>query len=143
MLFKNPDRKIKASGKRVATARFNIFEPLDGRQLYAAHVAGDSTVYSTIQAAVDAAAPGATINVDAGTYNETVVITQPMTIRGAQAGVDARNTRGTESIVFATQTVFDDVRAQRLRRSTASTPSKANRRRHQPAEPGAGVLMRS
>ena len=107
MLFKNQDRKIKASGKRVATERFNIFEPLEGRQLYAAHVAGDSTVYSTIQAAVDAAAPGATINVDAGTYNETVVITQPMTIRGAQAGVDARNMRGTESIVFATQTVFD------------------------------------
>ena len=53
-------------------------------------------------------APGAVINVDAGTYNETVTITtQSLTIRGTQAGVDARNTRGAESIVYATQTVFD------------------------------------
>jgi hypothetical protein len=58
--------------------------------MLAAHVVGSSTVYSTIQAAVNAAPSGATINVDAGNYAELVTITKPMTIRGAQAGVDAR-----------------------------------------------------
>ena len=84
-----------------------VFEPLERREMMAAHIVGNSTSYSTIQAAVNAAVAGQTINVDAGTYNETVTINKSLTIRGAQAGVDARNTRGTESIVYATQTVFD------------------------------------
>jgi len=40
------------------------------------------------------------------TYTETVLVNASLTIRGAQAGVDARNLRGAESIVYATQTVF-------------------------------------
>src|SRR5205823_5057298 len=44
--------------------------------------------------AVNAAAAGAVITVDAGTYAETVTVNKPLTIDGAQAGVDARlNTR--------------------------------------------------
>ena len=74
---------------------------------FSAHIVGSSTVYSTIQSAVDAAVAGQTINVDAGTYDETVIITKSLNIRGAEAGVDARNARGAESIVYATQTVFD------------------------------------
>ena len=66
-------------------------EQLEARRLLAAHIVGDSTVYATIQAAVDAASPGATINVDAGEYDELVTVDKPLVLRGAQAGVDARD----------------------------------------------------
>ncbi|HZL33789.1 MAG TPA: NPCBM/NEW2 domain-containing protein [Tepidisphaeraceae bacterium] len=69
----------------------DAIERLEGRCMLAAHIVGDATVYSTIQSAVYAAAPGATINVDAGTYPELVKIDRPLTLRGAQAGVDARS----------------------------------------------------
>ena len=60
--------------------------------------------YTTISAAVAAAAPGDTIKVCAGTYNELVNVNKQLTIQGAQAGVDARSlTRtglpATESVV--------------------------------------------
>ena len=73
---------------------------MEPRSYLAAHVAGSSTVYSTIQAAVDAAMPGGIVTVDAGTYAEQVTVTKQLTIEGAKTGVDAR-TRATtnESIV--------------------------------------------
>ena len=72
----------------------NGIETLENRRMLAAHIVGSSTVYSTIQAAVDAALSGAVITVDAGSYKESVVIGKSLTIKGAQAGVDARsNTR--------------------------------------------------
>src|SRR5438552_18128534 len=76
-------------------------EQLERRQLLAAHIVGDPTVYATIQAAVDAASPNATINVDAGSYEELVTVNKPLTLHGAQAGVDARDdSRGSaESVV--------------------------------------------
>src|SRR5687767_4065018 len=46
--------------------------------------------YSTIQAAVDAADPGDTLVVGPGIYAERVIVSKPLTLRGAQAGVDAR-----------------------------------------------------
>ena len=42
--------------------------------------------FPTIQAAVDAAAPGATINVRRGTYVEEVVIAKDVNLRGAGVG---------------------------------------------------------
>ncbi len=75
--------------------------------MFAAHILGSSVVYPTIQSAVNAAAPGATINVDPGTYDETVYVTEPLTINGANAGIAGTSTaRGAESIVYATQTAF-------------------------------------
>ena len=49
------------------------------------------STYSTISAAVAAASAGDTIVVCPGTYNELVPVSKTLTIRGAQAGVDARS----------------------------------------------------
>jgi hypothetical protein len=46
--------------------------------------------HTTVGAAVAAANPGDQINVCAGTYPETVVVNKFLTLRGAQAGIDAR-----------------------------------------------------
>ena len=63
---------------------------MERRVQLSAHILGNATVYSTIQAAVDAAAPNSVITVDAGSYPEGVTVGKSLTIRGAQAGVDAR-----------------------------------------------------
>lgn len=59
-----------------------------------------ATACQTINAAIGKASPGDTINVAAGLYNEQVSIYKDnLTLLGAQAGVDARNPRGAESII--------------------------------------------
>lgn len=80
-------------------ARVTI-EGLESRQMLAAHIVGNATNYTTIQAAINAASAGATITVDAGTYTEAITVNKSLTIKGAKAGLDAR-TRGTsgESIL--------------------------------------------
>ena len=61
---------------------------------------GTGGCFSSIQAAINAAAPGDTINVAAGTYSEQVNINKTVILRGAQAGVDARTrVPSSESII--------------------------------------------
>ena len=95
---------MKQNARQVNRRRQSSFEALDARQYLAARIAGSPTAYATIQAAVNAAAPGATINVDAGTYAESIVINKTLTLRGAQAGVDGRGTRSAESIISISPT---------------------------------------
>ena len=78
----------KITGRRTQS---NLLESLEARQMLAARIVGSSTVYQTIQQAVNAAAAGAVINVDAGTYRELVTINKSLTLRGAKAGIDARS----------------------------------------------------
>ncbi len=95
-------RKSRAE-KQTQRAICSVLEQLEQRRLMTAQIVGSSTVYSTIQAAVNAASPGAVINVTAGTYNEEVTVNKSLTIEGAKAGVDAwsssRSNAAAESIV--------------------------------------------
>ncbi len=59
--------------------------------------------YMTISAAVAAAIPGDTIKVCPGTYPEQVMINKTLTLKGAQAGVDAR----TRAFVPANEAIID------------------------------------
>jgi len=56
--------------------------------------------YPTIQAAVDDG-KCSTVQVAPGTYTESVTVARGLTLRGAQAGQDARSRRGRESVVGA------------------------------------------
>src|ERR1043166_2592145 len=98
MLFRSL-RSRRSSAPRRRALCFEMPQALESRRLMAAHIVGDPTVYPSIQAAVTAAAPGSTIDVDAGTYSEMVTINKTLTLRGAQAGNDARTRSGSETIV--------------------------------------------
>ena len=57
--------------------------------------------FKTIQRAIDTVAPGGTVIVAAGTYNESVQVHHPVTLEGAAAGQDARERTadGDETII--------------------------------------------
>ena len=65
---------------------------LTGDDMYIEDLADPSQLYvcpqCTIQAAVDAASSGDTINIDAGTFEERVVIDKSLTLSGAGAGTN-------------------------------------------------------
>ena len=60
---------------------------------------GNSPCFTTIQAAINAASPGDTINVADGFYDESVNINKTLTLHGGQSGVDARTRSGAESVI--------------------------------------------
>ena len=98
-------RKVSRRVRRSSASR--PWQPLERRDLYAAQIVGSTASYATIQAAVNAAAPGAVINVSAGTYAEKVTITKPgLTIRGPQAGVDARGNARAAAIAAGKEAVL-------------------------------------
>ncbi|WP_217992536.1 hypothetical protein, partial [Longimonas halophila] len=66
--------------------------------------------YCTIQAAINSASSGDNIDVAAGTYTENVLITTPVTLRGANAGVAGNDdtSRSAETVVQPQQTSNND-----------------------------------
>ena len=87
-------RRVLASAAASALIVGAIFVPTFAAGPTCA-VPGD---YPTIQTAVSD--PGCTtVNVAPGTYTENVTIGHALTLQGAQAGVDARTARGSESII--------------------------------------------
>src|SRR5437660_4030986 len=104
--FRNAGRKSargsKASRPRWDCRRFTL-ERLEDRLAPAVTDLTTHMSYITIQAAVNAANPGDTILADPGIYSESVTVNKPLTLEGAQHGVDARARSGAmESIVDGT-----------------------------------------
>lgn len=53
----------------------------------------------SIQAAIDAADDGDTIEIGAGTYTEALIVDRDLTFEGANAGIAADGTRGAEAVI--------------------------------------------
>jgi parallel beta-helix repeat protein len=73
----------------IESGSFDVLDILDANSWPQGGVAvgSGSTIYNTIQAAVNAAGPGATVQVAAGVYNEDVDVTKAgLTLQGAGAG---------------------------------------------------------
>ncbi len=58
-----------------------------------------SSPFATIQHAVNTVISGGTVHVAAGTYNENVHVTKPVTLDGANVGTPATGARGPESVI--------------------------------------------
>lgn len=64
---------------------------------------------ATVQMAVNATVENGSVNVASGTYNEDVTVGKALSLKGAQAGVDARTRSGSESAVSSFVVTKSDV----------------------------------
>ncbi|MGI8910484.1 MAG: hypothetical protein ACR2JR_08015, partial [Rubrobacteraceae bacterium] len=71
----------------------------DDGQAEAGNCDATTTAADTMQEGIDAAVAGSTVQVCPGTYNEKPVVNKALTVNGAQAGNDARDRSGDESVV--------------------------------------------
>jgi Ca2+-binding RTX toxin-like protein len=79
---------------------------------------GDGTIgnpFKTVQLALNAAAAtGDTIQVAAGIYNETLVITKSVTMLGANSGVDGAGVRGAETVITSAGDMTIEIEANNV-----------------------------
>jgi uncharacterized repeat protein (TIGR01451 family) len=73
-----------SSGRSLEQRRLLSIEPLEARRLLAAH--DGANTFPTIHGAINAANPGDTITIDAGTYNEQVNVDKQVNLQGAGSG---------------------------------------------------------
>lgn len=90
----------------LAGPTLDVFTPSGGSQVVTGGLTSGLNLFTTISAAVAAANPTDTINVADGSYAESVVVNKALTIRGNQAGVDARGRVAAESIVHGANNGF-------------------------------------
>jgi parallel beta-helix repeat protein len=83
-----------------ARAATTLLVDEDGRGVPGNCNAMTMTPYTTIQSAVDAAAPGDTVQVCRGVYTENVTVGKALNIRGAKPGVN-----GTRAVVPANESI--------------------------------------
>src|SRR6476659_1092018 len=97
-----PGRRLARKAKRApiygrCAQALDELEALEFRRLLNAHIVGGSGAnnYALIQDAIDACPANGTVLVDPGTYSEQLFLYNGITLKGSQAGVDARsNSRG-------------------------------------------------
>lgn len=101
LLKRVPPRRAAGGGQRGSRRRASLrLDHLEDRLAPAVSILNTPGSFATIQAAVNAANPGDTINVDADVYAESVTINKSLTLKGANAGVNpVTGTRGAESVV--------------------------------------------
>ncbi len=103
---------------------------------------------ATLQGEISNAASGDTLLAKAGTYPETLIIDKPLTLKGAQAGVLAKNRAGAQSIIKVSSggTVAADIRASNVTingfvfNMTGSTPPWAVTALNLPSYANLGLL---
>lgn len=93
----------------VVVASFGLGMPVAEAATLCVDPAGTPACYATVQAAVTAAAPGDTVDVVAGAFDEDVTIAKALTLRGTRAGVDARTRTGTETTLRSVLVTAGDV----------------------------------
>jgi hypothetical protein len=118
-------------------------DPLEDRLAPAVLAVGSGEQYPTIQGAVNAANPGDTILVDAGTYPELVSVNKSLTIDGAQHGIDARTRSGPESSVDGAVNGNNRTTSFYITANNVTIDGFTVRDQSDPNQFGAGIVMSS